>query len=318
MHRWKLNVFVFILLITATVLLFWGGPDYESARSYKHFWDLGHIIYFALAAYLLSGWHLIARQSLALQWLVILLFTLMAGLLVELVQYGVQRSPEAADVVRDMTGSVLLLSFGPASMLIGSRRWKILLRGTVMALLLLQLAPLAASLLDEAIACARFPVLADFETPLEKGRWRGGEKLVIEQLPAEAGGAALRVPFSTARYSGAGLFYFPGDWTRFEVLEMHVYNPDREPLWVTVRIHDRQHTQGERRYEDRFNRRIQLAAGWNRLEFDLDDVAAAPAGRRLDLGQVRGLGIFTTALPSPRLVYLDDIRLRHRQAAADH
>ena len=37
------------LLIIGSILLFLGGPDYFSSRSFKHFWDIGHIVYFAPA-----------------------------------------------------------------------------------------------------------------------------------------------------------------------------------------------------------------------------------------------------------------------------
>jgi hypothetical protein len=298
------------MLIVGTVLLFRGGPDYDASRSFKHGWDIGHIIYFALVAWLLSGWRPIARQSPARQWAVILCITLIAGSLIELAQQSVAlRNPDINDVLRDLIGSVLILSFGPASANIRSRQWKIILQCTAVSLLLLQLWPIATSVLDEAIARARFPVLADFETPFEISRWNGGDGLSVEQLSTVHGGRALKVPLSTELYSGAGLLYFEGDWRKFHVLKISVFNPDMQPLWVTIRIHDRMHDRGIQKYEDRFNRRVLLKSGWNHIEFDLNEVASAPAQRRMDLGQVRGLGIFASSLQAPRVIYVDNVRL---------
>jgi hypothetical protein len=301
---------IVIALIVGTILLFRGGPGYDSARSFKYAWDIGHIIYFALAAWLLSGWMPIARQSLVLQWVAILCVTLIAGVLIEILQLSVQRDVDINDVLRDLTGAVLVLSFGPARAKNRSRQWQIVLQCTATGMLLVQLWPLATSLLDEAIARARFPVLADFETPFEIDRWRGAPGLSVESRPLAPAGRALKIPLSTERYSGAGLFYFEGDWKGFHSLEMSVYNPAAEPLWVTFRIHDRQHLQAGYQYEDRFNRRVLLGTGWNHIEFGLDKVASAPAHRNMDLGQIRGLGVFSSSLREPRVIYLDDIRLR--------
>jgi VanZ family protein len=299
-----------VMLIVGTLLLFRGGPDFDSPRSFKHAWNLGHIIYFALAAWLLSGWRPIARQSLATQWLAILCITLVAGLLIELLQHSVDRDVDLNDVLRDLTGAVLMLSFGPARAGISSRRWKRVLQGTAVVMLLIQLWPLAISVLDEAIARARFPVLADFETPFELDRWRGVQGLALVSPPFATAGRVLEIPLTTERYSGASLFYFESDWKKFSSVELEVFNPDVRPLWVTFRIHDQQHLQEGYRFEDRFNRKVLLKNGWNHIEFDLDEVASAPAHRKMDLEHIRGLGLFTTSLREPRLIYLDNVRLQ--------
>jgi VanZ family protein len=299
-----------LMLLVGTVLLFRGGPDYESPRSFRHAWDLGHIIYFALLTLLLSGWRPVARRTPAIQWTVILCITLIAGTLVELAQSGMQRNPDVYDLLRDVTGSVLILSFGPAGMPVRSRRWKLVLQTAVVAVLLLELWPLAKSLFDENMARRRFPLLADFEGAFETERWTGSDGLSIEKLPQAMTGRVLKLPLSTEQYSGAELFYFPGDWKQFDFLSMSIFNPDAQPLQLTVRIHDRQHTQGDGLYEDRFNRSVLLVHGWNHIELDLEEVASAPRNRRMDMGHVRGLGIFATALDEPRVIYLDNIRLQ--------
>lgn len=297
------------MLVAGTILLFRGGPDYDSSRSFRQLWDSGHIIYFALAAWMLSRWRPVACRAPVIQWVVILCITLVAGTLIELAQDSVQRSPEISDVLRDLTGSVLILAFGPACATVGSRRWKLLLKGAAVCILLAQLWPLASSMLDEANARADFPVLADFEAPFEISRWNGGEGLSVEQLSTVHGGKALRVPLSTEHYSGADLLYFEGDWRKFHTLKISAFNPDAQPLWVTVRIHDRQHAQGLQQYEDRFNQHVLLVHGWNHIGIDLNEVASAPAQRRMDMGHVRGLGIFATSLQAPRFIYLDNVRL---------
>ena len=37
-----------LIMALMTILFFIGGPDYHSSRTFKSFWNLGHILYFAL------------------------------------------------------------------------------------------------------------------------------------------------------------------------------------------------------------------------------------------------------------------------------
>ena len=101
-----------IILAIGSVLLFLGGPDYYSSRSFKYLWDIGHIVYFALLTCLLLRWRFVAQMSLAGQWTIILVITLLVGVSIEFLQYGTDRIPDTGDVLRDLTGSLLVLVFG--------------------------------------------------------------------------------------------------------------------------------------------------------------------------------------------------------------
>jgi hypothetical protein len=51
------------------VLFFVGGPDYYSPRSYKHFWDLGHILFFSILSYLiLLNWPWSSKITFHIKW----------------------------------------------------------------------------------------------------------------------------------------------------------------------------------------------------------------------------------------------------------
>ena len=103
--------------------------------------------------------------------------------------------------------------------------------------------------------------------------------------------------------------YFPRDWRGYHFLNLEALNPSPEAIDITCRIHDLRHEEGEQRYEDRFNKTFHLRSGWNQIRVDLEEVARAPAGRRLDLGTIRAVGIFATRLPTPRTLFLDHIHL---------
>ncbi|MGB5541140.1 MAG: VanZ family protein [Gammaproteobacteria bacterium] len=298
-----------VLLAAGTVLLFLGGPDYYSSRSFRHFWDLGHVVYFALLATLLFRWRFVARMSLAGQWTVILVITLLLGISIELMQHITARTPEIGDVLRDITGSLIALVFGSPKPGLRSDSAGNALRISVLVLLLIQLWPLTRSLVDEAFARHQFPVLSDLETPFEIDRWAGDAVLSVQTMPSISRGKLLQLSLSTDKYSGAALNYFDGDWTSFNTLKFSLYNPDSGSLRITCRIHDLQHADGNEEYEDRFNRSYLLTQGWNHIEIDLNEVKESPANRRMHMSLIRVLGLFVTSLQAPRIIYLDNVRL---------
>jgi hypothetical protein len=92
-------------------------------------------------------------------------------------------------------------------------------------------------------------------------------------------------------------------------LNLRLYNPSAEPLWITCRIHGLAHETGNMAYSDRFNRRFPLQQGWNDLRIELAEVAYAPKTRRMDMAQIVNLGLFTVTVQKSRTLYLDDVRL---------
>jgi VanZ family protein len=298
-----------VLLAIGSVLLFLGGPDYHSSRSFKHFWDLGHIVYFVLLVRLLSRWRFVAQRSLAGQWTIILAITLLLGASIEFMQHGTARTPEIGDVLRDFTGSLIALVFGFPGQGLRPVSLRHSLRVSVLVLLLIQLWPLTRSLIDEAVARHQYPVLSDLETPFEIDRWEGNAGLSVQTMPLISRGKLLKLSLTTDQYSGAVLKYLDGDWASSNTLKISLYNPDASPLKITCRIHDLQHEDGNEEYEDRFNRSYLLMQGWNHIEIDLNEVKESPANRRMDMSRIRGLGLFVTSLPAPRIIYLDNVQL---------
>jgi hypothetical protein len=298
-----------VLLAIGSVFLFVGGPDYYSCRSLKHFWDVGHIAYFALFADMLARWRFVARMSLPGQWTLILVITLLLGASIEILQNGTSRSPDMGDVLRDITGSLIALVFGTLGPRLQPSALQYTARVSVLVLLLILMWPLGKSLIDEAIAREQFPVLSDFETPFEIDRWEGNAQLSVETMHNLSQGKVLKLSLTTDKYSGASLKYFDGKWASFNTLNISLYNPDVSFLKITCRIHDIQHADGDEEYEDRFNRSFLLVQGWNHIEIDLNQVMESPANRHMDINRILGLGLFATSLSIPRIIYLDNVRL---------
>ena len=298
-----------LILGVGTVLLFWGGPDYHAARSTKALWNHGHILYFALATYLLLGWRPLAALSPRWRWVLMLGFTSLVGVQIEIMQYDTQRTPDLGDVVRDITGAVLMLSFGPGHAQIRARSLRYGMQMLALLMLAIQIWPVATALTDEAIARRQFPLLSGFETPFETSRWEGNAGFDVTADPSSAEGKVVQLSLGMRTFSGVHLKYFDGDWRGYRSLSLRLYNPDAQPLQVLCRIHDLAHEAGNQDYDDRFNRRFLLRQGWNDLEIELAEIAAAPKTRRLDLAQIVNLGLFSIGLKIPRTLYLDEVRL---------
>jgi VanZ family protein len=296
------------------VLLFVGGPEPGAPRTFMDAWNLGHILAFALwTTLLIRFWPACGQWPWYRRWLWVLGLAAALGSAVEVAQSFIGRMAEIGDVVRDLTGCALALALWAPS-----RRQmppKILrcLQTMALVLLLVQVLPFLRALTDEAVAMEQFPALGTFESPFELDRWKGSAKLSIDRQIKAQGHASLKIEMDTKQYSGCALDYFPHDWRGYSFLRFSVFNPSAEPLEMTCRVNDRQHDRDGYGFDDRFNRRILIEAGWNRFLIPIVQIEDAPRGRQMDLTHIAGFGIFATRLPSPRTVYLDDLRLTNQQ-----
>ncbi len=301
-----------LLLLAAScfVLLFVGGPDVATLRSFKHVWNLGHIIAFGIWTYLLLNfWERLIHKNFWQQCVLMLFVTLVLGALIEIAQYGPRRTPDLGDMLRNVIGALLALAvFSPARHQASRLRLRLLQVGVVIAAVL-QLIPVALALTDECQAARQFPVLSNFETPWETSRWGGDSKFARDRQHTQNGRYSLKIELNTSTYSGVSLNYFPTDWSGFKHLRFDLFNPSDMVLIITCRIHDALHAENELRYSDRFNRSYRLEPGWNPIRIALADVAEAPRTRTMDLQAIQDFSIFAVRLPQPQTLHLDYVRL---------
>lgn len=292
------------------LLLFVGGPDNFSPRSYKHSWNLGHIFFFAIWSYLLlSSWEWISKKSFLMQCILILLFALVFGTLIELIQLNIGRTFSIVDVFYDLIGSLIALTFFYPSRKNIPKTFLRLLQFTAVLLVLLAITPLAKASIDEYFSMKKFPILSDFETPFEIGRWSDKDKLKINHDIVRSGKSSLKVQLSTTKYSGTLLQYFPNDWRHFSSLQLSVFNTSSEPLKIHCKVYDKLHTTNGYNFNDRFNGGFILTHGWNDIKISTDLISNAPVRRKMDLDNIHGFQIFVAGLSQPIVIYIDDIRL---------
>jgi hypothetical protein len=295
-----------ILTLGCSALFFVGGPGWESGRLFQAGWEVGHIVCFALWAFLYVYWRGSGKfvRSLAEA----LLLTLLLGGAVELIQSQIGREGDWGDVAADLLGCAT----GVLVYYSHRRRHRLRLvpvQFLVLLLLVWSLIPLTKVVADEVIGSRQFPLLSGFETPLEISRWGGSAVRSVDRSYAFSGEASLRVQLTAQRYSGLELRDFVSDWSGYRYLSLQVYNPEKESLLLYFRVHDRSHRASQNAYSDRYHSSFKLHQGWNQLMVPLAKVAAAPKSRVMDLGHVAGVGIFVGQLVRPRQIYIDEIRL---------
>ncbi|KAA1176205.1 succinyl-CoA synthetase subunit beta [Marinobacter salinexigens] len=278
-------------------LLFLGGPGYSSGPLFKSAWNLGHIGLFALATLGIQPWRWLQGWRL---WLIPSGILLIIGVGIEVIQSGLDRQEDWHDVVRNLMGLWLVLAWFPQA-----RRTRQIKLATLATALLV-----ALEILSTAVVAYRqfevhrqLPRLYDFNHD-NPGLYWGGR---VSTEPAPNSG--LRITLGTEKYSGATLNNLPNNWRGYKTLVIGLENPDNTPLAMTLRIHDVAH-EDNNAYSDRFNKRLQLAAGHNSFTIPLETIRQAPENRNMDMSLIRRLGLFATQLPYPRSVILTDLRLQ--------
>ncbi|MFZ1987120.1 MAG: VanZ family protein, partial [Desulfatitalea sp.] len=285
----------FLLWATAIIciILLFAGEGKFGVRSLDRLWDLGHLPAFGLFAYLLvTRWKVLARRPFAQQLLIALLLMGAFGWTVEILQLLVGRTFSWLDLRKDLLGASTALAFGAPGPKGLKNYGRAALKTVVVALILLEAAPMARACIDEFIAWRQFPVLSDFETPFERERWSGSAHFEIDRSIHRLGDASLRVDLGTETYSGAGMNFFPRDWRGQRFLCIELYNPDLDPIVLTCRVNDKAHNQRGYHYADRFNRAFTLDPGWHTLEIPIETIRDAPQGRAMDLDDIDSFMLF--------------------------
>lgn len=226
------------------------------------------------------------------------------------------------DLGRDMLGAfsttLLAISFDSKFCASLSIRLRTIVAWSLRLIAMVLLCSGAATLVDVTLALVHrarlFPSLCGFES-----RWdrpftitANGALLSFKTPPREftrARGAAVgKVIF-------AGREAFPqfelrggfGNWSAYETLAFEILSLEAEPVTLTLRVHDRNHTN---EYSDRFNREFEVQPGQNSITVSIDDIRTAPARRTMDLGAIASVVLFADSPRRSFTLYFDEFRLQ--------
>ncbi len=293
-----------LCVLLVVPFFFIGGPDVFSSTLVITVWNFGHIIFFTLLMLLVQSFKPLDRWQ---QWLWVTLIALLLGVLIEYLQHFVGRESSADDVLHNMLGVWLGLFWGqrPTRLV-----WA--LRFLSLAVFSPSLWLLIATAVDDVQMRHQFPQINSFDSHHEMQQIYANPAIVETRQvdsPSVAGGHALQIIFGTKKYAGFRLIGPYGDWAGYSYLTMDFYNPEDELLEIALRISDRKHDNGVNKFEDRFNRRFQLTAGWNKVRIGINEIRNAPLKREMDMDEISGFVIFVEQPQRPRKLYWDNIHL---------
>jgi hypothetical protein len=242
---------------------------------------------------------------------------LLAGCAVELVQLLAGGDADPGDVLRDLAGILIALcicaAFGPWPV----RTGQAVRHGTPRTLLLALAAgltvasswPLASLVRAYHQRAQAFPVIVDLAAnwsrpfvQLNHARLEQTGDASVCAAPSSAG--LVRLQLEPVRFPGISVIEPQPDWSGYDYLVLELYSTQPDPFGLTLRIHDARHDQA---YTDRFNRRLTLAPGENRIRIPLARVRDAPAGRRMDMTDIAGIMLFA-ASPGRPLAFCTGVR----------
>ena len=311
LQRYKIlfSGFIILSLLVLTTFLFVGGPISAEDRLQKMFWEMGHFFLFAIATFSLFTLTNLGKRPLLFKLLFTLVFCVVFGFGTEYAQLLVGRNFELKDVLHDFVGGFSGLTLSLFSLknkrLVNLGICIIVFVGTVFGCRDFLLA-----LWDEYRINKDFPVLADFESGIELKRWRiSGGHFELSEDNATSGENSLKVDFRPARYSDLSMDHFASNWVGYNYLTFNIESSAEQPINLYVKIYDYTHYYSAFRFYDRFNGKILVNPGNNKIRINLEDVRNAPRDRPMLLNEVWGVSIFAIDLKEPYRFYLDDVRL---------
>jgi VanZ family protein len=298
--------FFLLPLMLLGMVLFFIDMKHEAGSAVYQLYGFAHLAFFILMAFALSWIPSVARRPFLFQFALIVFVVLFVGGMIELIQPYFGRTARLRDLGIDLLGA-----FNGVVFLVPTRRnlrRGVLVFGQLVAVALTAVVSYGpiTTLWDMRQASKQFPILGDFETRLETRRWSSGE---IDKGIARHGESSLRVFLGTQKYSGTTLERSFGDWRGYSTFAFSIYNPDPDPVLITVSIRDEEHFRRGGVYHDRFNRVFTMEQGWNDVYIPVADIENAPSARKLELDHLSEVVIFTVDLPAPRVMYLDYVHL---------
>jgi VanZ family protein len=299
-----------VALIVALVAFVHFAPATGLTRWTRAWLDAGHAAVFGLVALLALRVALGLGQRGGSAYAAALVTTLVLGLFSELLQFAnPDRNPSLGDWLRDAGGAIVAL--GLAGLLrrdVSMRPWGGVVALLVAACMVVMLAPLGSLWLDYRGRDAAFPVLCCMTGDWER-RFFGSNHVEIETAPPPGATAAegfQRLRFSPARWPGLKMAEVYPDWSGYDVLAFDIYAEVAPPVELVLRIDDFDH---DGRYTDRFNLDLWLEPGMNTFRVPIEDVLAAPAGRRMDPRRMAKVFLFAAEPDVPFTLYWNGFRL---------
>ena len=299
---------IYLILSALIVLLFVGGPDYESHRIVTNIWDYGHVILFFGLSSIYLNINPFKQDEVHQKFLTIVILSLIIGLSIEIIQVFVERNFDVFDVLNDLYGALIGYFVNRYQTLIANptKKGLALLFATIFTLL--SLSSIIKVTFDEYLMRQEFPVLADFESPFELTRWDTHlTKITKSKIQVKNNQYSMKAIFFPGEYSDITLQHFVRNWAKYKTLSFNLYSSTKR--MIELKIYDEAHISNNYSYNDRFNREIILHKGWNNIEISLSDIINSPKNRKIDITQIKSFSLFLNDVKQPVTLYFDNLKL---------
>ena len=152
-------------------------------------------------------------------------------------------------------------------------------------------------------------LLSGFEDAADLDRWKPqGAQVERVHDHATQGQWSLKLTLTRGDYPGIAFTSLAG-WERYDIARLDVFNPQSQPVNVTIRLDDAQTTN----FGSRYNEDFLLHPGSNTLELPLRQLQTSDHKRNLDPARLMRFLLFGSR---PATLYLDNFRLDQGSAAS--
>jgi len=303
---------IFFLTVLMSIMLFISNPLDETVRLYQSVWNTGHLFFFALLTALLITHTPLQNQSAFKMLLASVLFSLVLGGVIEVVQLLVGRYMEWSDLWQDVLGGSLGFL---AVQFFKSKEQRFAAKPIIVVIsvgiLLVAFYPVYNVVQDDFEIKSAIPMIADFESDETLLRWDNMHvaEFSLDTNIRRKGQSSARVKFDLGDYPTVTLLALYADWSAYNFLNLSVHNDQSDNLDIEVKVYDRQHRKNGLRYADRFNYEVTIKPGWNEIKIRLMNIRNAPESRIMDLYNIAGLSLFISDPDEQKIIHLDNIHL---------
>jgi len=236
-------------------------------------------------------------------------YSLVLGGTIELIQGQVGRNVDWLDLYRDLLGALLAIAIWLYRKHSKSLIYSSLLAGACLLIAFDQIKLFAAIKL-ELSAYYNMPILAEFKNKDELMLWTG-DNLSLNADYANSAQYSLKVTLAKGgKYSAFTYKHFNNDWAGYQTLVIHLYNANKSPIELCLKVTDYIHDIGRQNYFNRFNRCTEVAQGMQEIEILLEDIIQAPKGRKLEINDISQIGFFMSDLSEDKVLYVHRIFLK--------
>jgi len=278
---------------------------------WREVFNSGHTVLFAVLSFVIyRRIKAVTRFSSNLVvYFLVLIAGISFGVLIELLQSFVQRDASLNDLYGDFFGLVAGLFLIAAYDLKDIQHKKLAAALLVMASIISILLGLFSLIQLSWCSVERrnaFPVIVDFGAEWSSRFVRFKNVDMLLRMSPGRGGALYPVRFNRGDYPGISVIEPEPDWSNYRLLRLNIYSEYEDDVAMSLRIHDDKHNN---HFSDRFNMRLLIRPGLNRVEVPLDQVEHGPVGRELDMTHIAGIILFVAKVDDPVRLEVSNIFL---------